>query len=79
MAYIDLEIEGGDLVTPGPLFTALRAMDQLKPGQVLKITSNEATSVSLFARLCYQLGYKLMESIAWDDEFTLLIRKGVSL
>lgn len=78
MAFIDMEIDGGDFITPGPLFSALRAMDKLKPGQVLRITSNEATSVSQFAHLCQQLGYKLLESISWGDEFTLLIRKGLS-
>jgi len=77
MAYIDMEINGTDLITPGPFFSALRAMDKLKPGQVLKITTNEATSVNLFERLCLQLGYKLMESVAWNNEYTLLIKKAL--
>lgn len=75
MACIDMEIDTVNLVTPSPIFSALRAMDKLQPGQVLKITTHEASSVTTFERLCRQLGYNLMEIVQWDDEYTLLVQK----
>lgn len=77
MAYIDMEIDTANLITLKPILSALRAMDKLKPGQVLKITTYGAKSVSNFEKLCQQLGHKLMEIVNWDDEYTLLVKKAI--
>jgi len=77
MAYIDMEIDTASPATPNPIFAALRAMDQLQPGQVLKITTNSAGVVGQFERVCQQLGYHLLEMIDWEDEFTLLVQKAL--
>jgi len=70
-----MEIDNVNLLAPQPLLSTLRAMDKLKPGQVLKITTHEAGAVNNLVRLCQQLGYKLMEIVDWEDEYTLLVKK----
>ncbi len=75
MAYIDMDIDTTNPVTPNPIFAALRAMDKLLPGQVLKITTNNAGVVGQFERVCQQLGYQLLEMIDFEDEYTLLVKK----
>ena len=77
MAYIDMEIDTINPVTTNPIFAALRAMDKLKPGQVLKITTNKAGVVGQFEKVCQELGYQLMEIIDWEDEYTLLVKKSL--
>jgi TusA-related sulfurtransferase len=75
MAYIDMDIDTTNPVTRNPIISALRAMDKLLPGQVLKITTNSAGVVGQFERVCQQLGYQLLEMIDFEDEYTLLVKK----
>lgn len=70
-----MEIDNVNLLAPLPLLSPLRAMDKLKPVQVLKITTHEAGAVNNLVRLYQQLGYKLMEVVDWEDEYTLLVKK----
>lgn len=75
MAYIDMEINTQDLKSPQPLVRALRAIDRMNSGQVLQVTTDGPLSISSFEDMCAQLGHKLMETIDWDGEYTLLIKK----
>jgi len=75
MAYIDMELNAQNMTSPQPMVHALRAMDNLQTGQVLKVTTNEPRSISNFEAMCYQLGHKLMEIVDWNGEYTLLVRK----
>ena len=77
MAYIDMDIDTTDMVATNPIVSALRAMEKLRPGQVLKITTNSAGVVGQFERVCQQLGYQLMEMIDFEDEYTLLVKKAL--
>ncbi len=75
MAYIDMELNAQNMASPQPMVQTLRAMDQLSAGQVLKVTTTEPRSVRNFEAMCFQLGHKLMEIIAWDGEYTFLLQK----
>ena len=75
MAYIDIEIDAQNMKSPHPMVKALRAFDSMHSGQVLKVTTDEANSISKFETMCLQLGHKLMEIIDWDGEYTLLVKK----
>jgi len=75
MAYIDMEINTLNLKSPQPMVKALRAIDSMRSGQVLKVTTDEPLSISNFEAMCLQLGHKLMEIIDWDGEYTLLVKK----
>lgn len=75
MAYIDMELNVEHMPAPMPMVKALRAMDALLPGQVLKVTSSEQKSIMNFEGLCQQLGHKLIEVVDWNGEYTLLVEK----
>ena len=75
MAYIDMELNAEHMPAPMPLMKALRAIDAMLPGQVLKVTTSAAESISNFEQMCRQLGHKLLEIIDWDGEYTLLVQK----
>lgn len=77
MTYIDMEIDTINQVTPNPIFSALRAMDKLRPGQVLKFTTNATGALKQFERLCRQLGCYLIEIVDFEDEHTLLVKKAL--
>ena len=75
MAYIDMDLNFEQLSAQKLLRQALRAIDALLPGQVLKVTGREASTIGSFANICRTLGHKLIETVAWDDEYTLLVEK----
>jgi len=75
MAYIDMELNVENMPAPMPLMQALRAIDAMLPGQVLKVTTSAADSIVNFEKLCRQLGHKLLEIIDWNGEYTLLVQK----
>ena len=75
MAYIDMEINAQNLPAPQPMVKALRAIEGMASGQVLKVTTDEPLSISNFEAMCLQLGHKLMEIVDWDGEYTLLVKK----
>lgn len=75
MAYIDMEINAQNLPAPQPMVKALRAIEGMASGQVLKVTTDEPRSISNFEAMCLQLGHKLMEIVDWDGEYTLLVKK----
>ena len=75
MAYIDMEINAQNMKSPQPLVKALRAIERMHSGQVLKVTTDEPRSIGNFEAMCCQLGHKLMEIIDWDGEYTLLVKK----
>ena len=75
MAYIDMDLNFEHLSAPKPLMQALGAIDALLPGQVLKVTTCEARAIRNFASMCRSLGHKLLEIVAWDGEYTLLVEK----
>lgn len=75
MAYIDMELNAENMPAPMPLMKALRAIDSMLPGQVLKITTSAADSISNFENMCRLLGHKLIEIIDWNGEYTLLVQK----
>lgn len=75
MPYIDMEVNAQNLKSPQPMMKALWAIEKMKSGQVLKVTTDEPRSISNFEAMCTQLGHKLMEIIDWDGEYTLLVKK----
>ncbi len=75
MAYIDMELNAQNMTSPQPMVKTLRAMDQLRAGQVLKVTTTEPCSIPNFEAMCSQLGHKIMQIIDWDGEYTFLLQK----
>ena len=75
MAFIDMEINAQNMTSPQPMVKALRAIEHMASGRILKVTTDEPRSISNFEAMCSQLGHKLMEIIDWDGEYTLLVKK----
>ena len=75
MAHIDMELDVENMPAPMPLIKALRALETLLPGQVLKITTSEQNSMLSFEGMCQQLGHNLLEIVDWNGEYTLLVEK----
>ena len=75
MACIDMELDAHNLNSAQPMLQTLRALEKLMPGQILKVTTTEPRSVSIFEQMCVQLGHKLMQIIDWDGEYTFLLQK----
>ena len=75
MAFIDMEINAQNMISPQPMVKALRAIEHMASGQILKVTTDEPRSITNFEAMCSQLGHKLMETIDWNGEYTLLVKK----
>jgi len=55
-----------------PAQPVLRALQDLKIGQILKLTTTDCHAIRTMESVCRQTGQKLMH---WEGEFTFLIRK----
>ena len=71
----DKEIDCLGLYCPEPIFRVRIAMDELKKGQVLKVTADDPAAEEDLKRLAKRLGHEVLEITHDGDEVTLVIRK----
>lgn len=76
MFTISKEVDTCNMNPQQPLLRTLFAMNTLKAGQVLKLTTREHGAIARMEKFCRQTGLTLMQYMDWDGEFTFFIRKG---
>lgn len=75
MFTISKELDTRFLNPAQPLLRTLRALQELKIGQILKLTTTDRNAIRNMETLCRQTGQKLMQYMDWGSEITFLIRK----
>jgi len=75
MLTISKEVDTRFLNPAQPILRTLRALQELKIGQILKLTTTDRNAVRNMETLCRQTGQTLMQYMEWGSEKTFLIRK----
>jgi len=75
MAQADKTLDIKGLVQPRPTIVIETTMDQLDPGQVLSVITNDAGARESVPSLCAQRGYVLLETIVQGGTFRFTIQK----
>ncbi len=70
---VELDLSGLDC--PMPLLKAKKALNEMEPGQLLRVIATDPGSVRDFEVFSRQSGHQLLESVAADGEFRYLLRK----
>jgi TusA-related sulfurtransferase len=73
---IDQLLDTKGLLCPMPVVKAKLAIDEMEPGQVLKVLATDPGSTGDFIAWCQETGNKLVESGKDDKVFTFVIQKG---
>ncbi len=72
---IDVELDATGLQCPMPLLKAKRALNGMRPGEVLSVTATDVGSVRDFRVFAEQSGHELLASRECDGVYTHLLRK----
>ena len=72
-AVTELDVKG--LKCPMPLLKAKKALNELDPGALLKVTATDPGSERDFETFSAQSGHALLEFERREDEFIYLLRK----
>jgi TusA-related sulfurtransferase len=72
----DVELDAKGLRCPMPIMKATRAIKEMKPGQILKITATDPGSKRDFEGWAKNGGHTLLEVKEENDVYTYTIRKG---
>jgi len=75
MAHADKTLDIKGLVQPRPAIVIERTMNQLGPGQVLSVITNDAASRESIETLCAERGYALLETAREGGTFHFMILK----
>jgi tRNA 2-thiouridine synthesizing protein A len=75
MAQHDKELDASGLNCPLPILRAKKALNDMQPGQVLRIIATDPGSVKDFDAFAKQTGNELMESKEEGGKFYYLIKK----
>ncbi|MHB8843665.1 MAG: sulfurtransferase TusA family protein [Nitrospirota bacterium] len=75
MAQADKTLDIKGLVQPRPAIVIEMTMNQLGPGQVLSVITNDAAARESVAALCAQRGYALLETTVQDGAIQFTIQK----
>ena len=73
---IDQVVDTKGLLCPLPVVKAKLAIEDMAPGQVLKVLATDPASPKDFAAWCQETGNELVESTREGDAFVFIIRKG---
>jgi len=76
MTIADAELDARGLNCPLPILRAKKSINELAPGQVLRIVATDPGSVKDFEAFSKQTGNELLESTEQNGEFVYLIKKG---
>ena len=72
-AAVELDLKGLDC--PMPLLKAKKALNEMQPGELLRVIATDPGSVRDFEVFSRQSGNELIESVASSGEFRYLLRK----
>jgi len=75
MTNADAELDARGLNCPLPILRAKKSINELAPGQVLRIVATDPGSVKDFEAFSKQTGNELLESTEQNGEFVYLIKK----
>jgi tRNA 2-thiouridine synthesizing protein A len=75
MTNADMELDARGLNCPLPILRAKKSINELAPGQVLRIVATDPGSVKDFEAFSKQTGNELLESSEQNGEFVYLIKK----
>jgi tRNA 2-thiouridine synthesizing protein A len=75
MTTADMELDARGLNCPLPILRAKKSINELSPGQVLRIVATDPGSVKDFEAFSKQTGNELLESTEENGEFVYLIKK----
>ena len=78
MSDFDAELDATGMSCPLPILKAKKAITDLNPGQILKITASDPGSVKDFAAFCSQTGNELVSSSEGDEIYSFFIKVVVS-
>jgi TusA-related sulfurtransferase len=71
----DKELDCLGLYCPEPIFRTRMALDEMKKGEILKVTADDPAAEEDLKRLSERLGHKVLEILKEDDQVTLFIKK----
>ena len=72
----DKEFDASGLSCPLPIVKTKKALNDMSPGQVLKITSTDRGSVADMAAFAEQTGNALLSSTEEGGKYVFLMKKG---
>jgi len=75
MSTFDMELDARGLNCPLPILRAKKSINELAPGQILRIVATDPGSVKDFEAFSKQTGNELLESNEENGEFVYLIKK----
>ncbi|HJS75905.1 MAG TPA: sulfurtransferase TusA family protein [Burkholderiales bacterium] len=71
----DKELDARGLNCPLPILRAKKALNDMQPGQVLKIVATDPGSVKDFQAFTKQTGNELLSHAARQKEFTFYLKR----
>ena len=75
MTAVAERLDARGMNCPLPILKTRKAINQLKPGEVLEVTATDPGSVKDMASFCTQTGNRLVSSSEADNNFIFLIEK----
>ena len=73
--HIDRELDARGLNCPLPILRTKKSLNDMTPGQVLKVVATDPGSVRDFQAFSKQTGNQLLSSTEHKGEFLFLMRK----
>jgi tRNA 2-thiouridine synthesizing protein A len=71
----DKDLDARGLNCPLPILRAKKALTDMLPGQILRITATDPGSVKDFQAFCRQTGNELLSQTEADREFIVLMKR----
>lgn len=71
----DRTLDCTGLYCPEPVFRVRLELDNMKPGQTVKVTADDPAAEEDIKRLIKRLGHEILELKADDDTIQFIIRK----
>lgn len=70
------ELDTTGLNCPMPILRAKKALKELQPGDILRVTATDPGSVKDFEAFAKQTGNELLDSLTEGDTFIYRLKKG---
>ena len=76
MSEVTKELDTTGLNCPMPILRAKKALKDLQPGEILRVTATDPGSVKDFEAFAKQTGNELLDSLTEGDTFIYRLKKG---
>lgn len=76
MSDVTKELDTTGLNCPMPILRAKKALKDLQPGDILRVTATDPGSVKDFEAFAKQTGNELLDSLTEGDTFIYRLKKG---